>query len=127
MLDRALGLCQGIRPDDANELRGLAADLNATIAATVATVNAEHLDKVHLTYVDVNTGDPKMGIPDDDSDLFEPTSGTRHNLCAAKEWLNGITLPNVSRSFHPNAPGNAAMAALVEQTFPSSTGKSSAP
>jgi hypothetical protein len=125
-VDQLVGLCQGIRPADADELRGLAGDLNATIATTVAAVNAEHKNGVHLTYIDVNTGNPHMGIPYNDQDLFEPSSGARHNVCAAKEWINGITF-NVSglnpldyfnRSFHPNQAGNNAMAALVDQVFP---------
>ena len=124
-VDKDAGLCQGIRPGDAEELRGLAGDLNATIAGAVHSINAEHPNNVKLTYVDVNTGDPAVGIPYNDQNLFEPSTGARHNLCAAQEWLNGITvqfhgvsLPDFHHSFHPNEAGNDAMAALVEQVFP---------
>jgi len=125
-IDKDIGFCQGIRPADADELRGLAGDLNATIAETVTAVNAEHINGVALTYVDVNTGNPKENIPYSDPDLFEPNTGARHNLCAAKEWINGITirigqgtqLPSINSSFHPNQEGNDAMAGLVEQIFP---------
>ncbi len=127
-----LGMCMGIRPSDAMELRGLAGDLNATIAEDVKAVNATHPNGVTLTYVDVNTGNPKMGIPYSDPNLFEPNTGARHNLCAAKEWLNGLTLSRTAstsstlvntdvtdtHSFHPNQEGNNAMAALFEQVFP---------
>ena len=125
-IDKDIGLCQGITPGDALELRGLAGALNATIAQTVAAVNAEHIHGVALTYVDVNTGNPQQGIQYNNQDLFEPSSGARHNLCAAKEWINGITpvvqginpLDWFNRSFHPNQDGNDAMAGLVEQVFP---------
>jgi hypothetical protein len=121
-VDRYVGLCQGIRPSDANELRGIAADLNATIAEAVKTVNAKHINNVHVTYVDVNTGTPSLGIPYNDPNLFEPNTGARHNLCAAQEWLNGITLFSrhfsANASFHPNEQGTDAMARLVVQAFP---------
>ena len=126
--DKLLGMCQGIRPADARELRGLSGDLNATIAETVKTLDAIPANKrndVTFTYVDVNTGDPSQGIPYADPNLFEPNTGPRHNLCAAQEWLNGITVnPHatpistlMNRSFHPNQEGNDAMARLVEQVF----------
>ena len=124
-VDKDADLCQGIRRADARELRGLAGDLNATIAGVVNTVNAEHPNDVTLTYVDVNTGDPSLGIPYNDQNLFEPSTGARHNLCAAEPWLNGITvqfhgvsLPDIHHSFHPNEAGNDAMARLVEEIFP---------
>jgi hypothetical protein len=117
-VDQLVGLCQGIRPADAYELRGLAGDLNATIAETVAAVNAEHINDVHLAYIDANTGNPHERIPYTDPDLYQPSTGPRHNVCAAQEWINGITF-NVdglnpenyfNRSFHPNQAGNDAMA-----------------
>ncbi len=131
-IDKTLGLCQGIRPADALELRRLAGDLNSTIASIVKAVESEpsqQRNDVTFTYVDVNTGDPSQGIPYSDPNLFEPSSGPRHNLCGAKEWINGITLSLsgqgfigdakdiFNHSFHPNQPGNDAMARLVEQVF----------
>jgi hypothetical protein len=132
-LDKSVGLCQGIRPSDALELRGLAGDLNATIAEAIKAANADPPSARHnvtFTYVDVNTGNPKAGILNSDQSLYEPNTGSRHNLSAAKEWINGIaaslaganpatdvnTLLN--HSFHPNQPGNDAMARLVEQVVP---------
>jgi len=132
-IDKAAGLCQGIRPSDALELRGLAGDLNATISQAVSVVNAMPASKrnnVDFTYIDVNTGNPKEDISYNDQNLFEPNDGPRHNLCSSQEWINGLTLaptgPNLAttakdianRSFHPNQEGNNAMARLVNQVFP---------
>jgi len=117
-INKSLGLCQGIRVNDANELRGLAGDLNATIASAVKAVNALHPNDVSLSYVDVNTGNPAQGIPYDDPNLFEPSVGARHNLCSSDQWINGISPSNVAGSFHPDQAGNDAMARLVKQVFP---------
>lgn len=123
-----LRMCQGIDIIDADEIRELGTLLNTTLALTVQEINNEHINGVHLTFVNVNTGDPSQGIPYNDPNLFEPSQGARHNLCAAQEWLNGITpysghfslkcVPVSCVSFHPNQEGNTAMANLFEQVFP---------
>jgi len=41
------------------------------------------------------------------------TSFASHELCSASPWLNNDTIP-VQESFHPNIPGEAAYASLVE-------------
>ena len=120
-VDSTLGSCQGISVADAYELRGLAGDLNASIAEAVKAFDSQPASKrnnVEAAYVDVNTGNPSQGVPYNDPNLFEPSSGSRHNLCAANEWLNGIEVPHVTHSFHPNQPGNDAMARLFQQVFP---------
>ncbi|MDQ6948424.1 MAG: hypothetical protein M3256_19740, partial [Actinomycetota bacterium] len=124
-VDAALGLCGGIRPADALELRGLAGDLNATIAEDVKSLDAQSakLNNVHFTYVDVNTGNPQQGIAYSDQHLYEPSKGPRHNLCASQEWLNGLTVAAdanypFARSFHPNQQGNDATAALIQEAAP---------
>jgi hypothetical protein len=83
-------LPQGIRLDDAQALRSAASHLNATIGHAVAQVDRRHPNGVHLTFVDINTGNPDRGVPHDDQDLYELNRGDRHALCAAKPWLNGI-------------------------------------
>ncbi len=99
--EKAVGLCWGLAPVDASELRGLAGDLNATIGQAVADENALAPNRVHLKFVDVNGGGG--GIALDDANLFEPSSGARHNLCSAgTPWLNGL---NASDAFHGINPG----------------------
>src|ERR1019366_8320757 len=63
-------------------------------------------------------GDPNQNINCNDPNLFEPSAGPRHNLCAAQPWINGITPSDRSASFHPDQNGNNAMAHLVEEVFP---------
>ncbi len=125
----SLGMCQGIDLFDATEIRTLSSYLNSTIEQTVQEINNENINGVHLTFINVNTGNPSQGIPYNDPNLFEPSQGARHNLCSNQEWLNGITAYSehfnfncflVSCvSFHPNQEGNNAMANLFEQVFPS--------
>ena len=126
-IDKDIGLCQGITPADAEELRGLAGDLNATIAETVASVDAEGIDGVHLRYVDVNTGTRVRTFPIATNTFSNRTRDRGIISVPLGEWINGITLRNghgtdlasyFSSSFHPNQEGNDAMAALVDQVFP---------
>ena len=114
--DRSAGSCQGITEADAYQLRGEAADLNASIARDVATVNAEQLNGVHLSFLDVNSGGRAgpVVIPRDDPSLFEPAASGSHNLCGpGAAWLNGIDVLNLNRSFHPSLPGNVAEGRLL--------------
>jgi GDSL-like Lipase/Acylhydrolase family len=109
-----LGTCQGIRREDALALRGAAGHLNATIGQAVADVDGERRSGVGFTFVDISTGQPDNDVPFDDPHLYEPSSGDRHALCAADQWLNGlIAHPRRERSFHPTAEGYAATADLV--------------
>jgi hypothetical protein len=120
-VDQAVGTCWGIKTSDAYELRGLAGDLNATIAEAVKAFDSQPAAARHnidATYIDVNTGNPAAGIPYNDPYLFEPSAGPRHNLCGSEEWLNAIEAVQQAHSFHPNQQGNNAIAQLVAQTFP---------
>ena len=82
-----IGACWGIGTGDATELRGLGGDLNATIAQAVTDVIKTAPNGVHLRFVEVNTGAAGIGAPD--QNLFEPSTGTRHNLRAWQPWING--------------------------------------
>ena len=116
--DKALGVCARISTADANELRGLAGDLNATIGSDVATVNAARPNGVHLTFVDVNSGG-SAGISRSDPNLFEPATGQRHNLCSAHPWMNGpSTIDKGYGSYHPKQAGHNAMGALAAEVIP---------
>lgn len=54
--------------------------------------------------MDVNTANG--GTSPADPHLFEPSSGTRHNLCSAGSWLNGWNpIDYGSGSFHPKQAG----------------------
>lgn len=116
-VNKTFGICQGIRRGDAPVLRGVAGALNQAIGEAVAQVDRQRPNGVHLTFVDVNTGNPTIGYGDEN--LFEPNRGKRHNLCAAEPWLNGIGVGLTSgnfrpqRSFHPTQLGHDHMGALV--------------
>lgn len=102
--EQRIGSCWGIGTADATELRGLAGDLNATIGAAVAAVDRQAPHGVHLRFVDVNTANGST--PASDPNLFEPATGTRHNLCSADPWLNEETAIDYgSGSFHPKQQG----------------------
>jgi lysophospholipase L1-like esterase len=122
-IDKALGLCQGIDEQDARTLRGIAGDLNATIGYAAQEVNASLPNGVHVTFVDVNTGQPNSTFPAariayGDQNLFEPNTGPRHNLCASKEWLNGVThIDHLKGSFHPIQQGHDAEGALLDEVL----------
>jgi hypothetical protein len=121
--EKAIGACWGIGTGDATELRGMAGDLNATIGAAVAAENELAPNGVHMTFVDVNSGQPDSPthIPLSDPSLFEPSPGTRHNLCSADSWINGPTVTGslnlVSHSFHPNQAGNDNMGGLAKNAI----------
>ena len=113
--NQLFGVCQGIRKSDALMLRGIAGYLNQTIGQAVAAANSKNTNGVHFTFVDVNTGDPSKQIEYSDARLFEPNTGSRHNLCSAHPWLNGITTGLLTtgllntrkeRSFHPTQDGH---------------------
>ena len=116
------GICDGIGTADATQLRGDAGDLDATLGADVAAVNASHPNGVGLEFVNVNSGGPAgpVTIAGDDQHLFEPSHGPRHNLCGqiGPSWLNGITKHTYTTSFHPNALGNAAEGDLLSEVVP---------
>lgn len=110
--EQKLGACWGIGTGDATELRGLGGDLNATIGAAVSAVNAQAPDHVHMEFVDVNTANNGTAL--DDQNLYEPSLGLRHNLCASDPWLNGWNpIDYGSGSFHPKQAGLDAEGALA--------------
>ena len=110
--EQKIGACWGIGTGDATELRGLAGDLNATIGAAVSAVNAQAPNHVHMTFVDVNTAN--NGTAHDDPDLFEPSSGSRHNLCSSDPWMNGWNSIDYGHgSFHPKQAGLDAEGTLA--------------
>jgi lysophospholipase L1-like esterase len=110
--------CSLIGRADANELRGLGGDLNATIGYSVQQVNSAHPNGAHLTFIDVNSGGAN-GISRYDPSLFEPASGPRHNLCAAQPWLNGFsTIDYGSGSFHPKQAAHDALGSLAAKVIP---------
>jgi hypothetical protein len=110
--------CSLIGPADANELRGLGGDINATIGYDVSVVNAASPNGVHLTFVDVNSGGG-AGISRYDQSLFEPASGPRHNLCGSQPWINGLsTIDYGAGSFHPKQAGQDAMGVLGAEVIP---------
>ena len=110
--------CSLIGVADANEVRGLGGDLNATIGYDVQLVNAARPNGVHLTFVDVNSGGG-AGISRYDQNLFEPASGPRHNLCSSQPWINGLsTIDYGAGSYHPKQAGHDAMGALAAEVIP---------
>jgi hypothetical protein len=122
-MDRIFGVCMGIYADDAPLIRGWAGDLNATIGHSVASFNAEpaaQRNNVEATFVDVNTGQPDSPshIAFDDQNLFEPSTGARHNICASESWLNGVSaIDGIGGSFHPKQQGQNAMGALAAEVI----------
>lgn len=114
--------CSFIGVADANELRGLGGDVNATIGNDVKLVDAARPNGAHLTFIDVNSG-ASAGISRSDQNLFEPSVGPRHNLCASDPWMNGLSsIDYGSGSFHPKQAGDDAMASLVAEVVPRLTG-----
>ncbi len=119
-LERHLGECNGIGTGDATLLRGWAGDLNATIGNAVQTFNTQPAQARHdvtATFVDINSGG-SAGISRDDPDLYEPATGTRHNLCGADTWINGVSvIDTFNGSFHPKQAGLDATGQLVRQVL----------
>jgi hypothetical protein len=115
--------CAGMSAGEVQRVRGWAGYLNATIGAAVATVNGLDASKrngVHLTFIDPVSGSSAHGISANDPNLFEPSSGTRHELCSTPgpSWVNGLSdLHLESRSFHPNQAGETAMGALAAEVI----------
>jgi hypothetical protein len=93
-VDRVLHECEGdITESSANLIRGWAGDLNATIGEAVSSVNAmpaSQRNHVTLDFVDPVSGNSSLSKSD--ANLFEPASGTRHELCSQgnQSWLNGV-------------------------------------
>ena len=115
--------CYGITAGEARTIRGWAGDLNATIGQSVGEVNALPMTErngVHFTFIDPVTGQADTGITKQNVNLFEPSVGSRHELCSDGQWwLNGITLLHLkTRSFHPNQTGEDAMGALAAEVIP---------
>lgn len=108
--------CDGhFSKNTADEMRGWAGDLNATLGSSVTKVNALVASKrndVHFTFVNPVTGGGLLS-PDDEN-LFEPANGPEHELCATGNavWMNGLQIENLNGSFHPNQSGEAAMGVL---------------
>ncbi len=118
--------CAGFSVSQADSMRGWAGDLNATIGYAVAQENAMAPNGVHFTFVDAVTGQPtsKSATSPSDPNLFEPTTGTRHELCSAgnEAWLNGFSeLHPETKSFHPNQAGEDGMGQLAAEVIPKLT------
>jgi hypothetical protein len=115
--------CAGMSAGEVQRLRGWAGDLNATIGSAVDTVNAlpgSERNDVHLTFINPVSGSSSDGISASDPNLFEPSSGARHELCSTPgpSWMNGLSdLHIMSRSFHPNQAGETAMGALAAEVI----------
>lgn len=109
--------CWLIGVNDAHELRGLGGHVNATLGYSAHVVDSARPNRVHVTFVDVNSGGG--AISRYDQNLFEPASGPRHNLCASEPWINGFTwIDYGSGAFHPKQSAHDAMGALVAQIIP---------
>lgn len=105
--------CAHFTPSDAREIRGLAGDLNATIAVAVGAVDRERRHNIHFTFIDVNSGG-SAGVSRSNRNLFEPAGGVSHNLCSHQPWINPITvIDRGSGSYHPKQAGDNAMGALA--------------
>jgi hypothetical protein len=115
--------CQGLSRVQAERIRGWAGDLNATIGNAVNSANAlpaSVRNGVHFTFVDVVTGQTTNGIGSSDPFLFEPVTGTRHELCSQGDasWLNGVSpFHPLTRSIHPNQAGETAMGNLAAEVI----------
>lgn len=120
---KALGLCNNFSVAETNAMRGWAGDLNAAIGSAVRTANAfpaASRNDVTFTFIDPVSGG-NNGISRQDPNLFEPSSGPRHELCSpsGRAWLNGIRLNHLkTQDFHPNQYGEDAMGALADEVIP---------
>jgi hypothetical protein len=97
-----LGRCQYILDVTHSRLiRGFAGDLNATLGEAVARVNdwpPARRNDVTFTYIDPVSGND--GVTPSDPNLFEPTTGFRHELCSkGAQWLNGLGISDDTSSF----------------------------
>jgi len=114
--------CQALLPAGASTIRGWIGDLNATIGNVVNQVNAEPSSQrngVTFTFIDPVTGQSSNGISRADSNLYEPSSGTRHELCSQgdQNWMNGFSSAHPTRSFHPTQDGESAMGRLAAEVI----------
>jgi hypothetical protein len=110
--------CGGMSSGEVQRVRGWAGDLNSTIGSAVSKVDAlppSQRNDVYITFVDPVNGENVDGIGSADSNLFEPASGARHELCSqgGQVWMNGLIKSHYTRSFHPNQAGENSMGALV--------------
>jgi hypothetical protein len=123
--NKASGSCSGISESDARLIRGWAGDLNATIAGAVSAedrLTARARNQVRMVYLDVNTGSNTgaVTIAPNDGNLFEPSTGARHNLCSLHPWLNSYsTIDGGAGSFHPKQAGQNAMGTLAAKVIDS--------
>ena len=119
--------CAGFTIADADTARGWSGDLNATIGNAVSHANAlpaSARNGVHFTFIDPVTRQTSTGTSLSDTNLFEPSNGTRHELCSQgnEAWMNGISpLHPKTRSFHPNQLGEDAMGRLAAEVIPNLT------
>lgn len=138
VVNHVLHRCQGLTIGVSKRIRGWAGDLNATIGYDVNKADnepASHRNGVNFTFIDVVSGND--GLSRSDPDLFEPATGTRHELCSDgdRNWLNGLVVPKglnamrgnvvTQRSMHPTQAGETAMGNLAATvigrlTWPSS-------
>ncbi len=115
----SLPICQGITQGTADEIRGWAADLNATIGTAVQEANALPADRrngVHFTFIDIVSGQENTWVDPANPLLYEPVVGIHHELCSPgnDSWLNGVSPLHLgTRSFHPDQLGEDAMGNLA--------------
>ena len=120
-----LGYCQSPRltASEARLIRGWSGDLNATIGEAVAQIDklpSFQRDGVKFTFVDAVSGSSSNNIPASDPNLFEPSTGNRHELCSQgdQNWLTGIVPSHpVTHSFHPTQDGETAMGDLAAEVM----------
>jgi virginiamycin B lyase len=120
--------CQGVSANDANLLRGWAGALNAALGNAVAAANkSQSADRRGATFTFVDPVSGSNGVSPADPNLFEPTTGIRHELCSGGDasWLNGVSFAvKISldlkkivsvkpTSLHPTQPGTNAMGNLA--------------
>jgi hypothetical protein len=122
--DKVLHACQGMILNDVKLIRGWDGALNQAIGNAVAVANrvpAAKRNGVTFSFVDPVSGGGSIGT--NDSNLFEPASGARHELCSqGPSWLNGIDWAHpLSRSLHPTQEGEDAMGALAAEVIPHMT------
>lgn len=121
--NRLSHVCQGFTVNDSKLIRGWAGDLNAWLGKAVAQANAspaKQRNGVEFTFVDPVTGQSGNEIGASDANLFEPATGTRHELCSQGDsaWLNGLApLHLLTRSFHPSQAGENAMGNLAAEVI----------
>jgi len=121
--EQAGGACDGFPAALTKLMRGWAGDLNATIGSAVGAADAmpaTQRNDVTFTFINPVSGG-SAGIVGNDQNLFEPSSGPRHELCSpsGRAWLNGIQLDHPkTKSFPPNQYGEDAMGMLAAEVIP---------